>query len=134
MQDLRARSLAVDLQEIVDPNQKAKILLHQCNEAWIVYFDEKPAVLWGVFLDSLMSNEGSIWTVTTNVVDHYPLMFLRGSQEIVKYLMRHYEVLSGKVDAQYERSVKWLRWLGFDVLPAVKEGKLLVRRFEMRRT
>lgn len=133
MEDLRARAFAVDLQEVVDPTGSFKQAMANSAESWIVYFDGKPAVLWGVFLESLLSDEAIIWTVTTNVVEHYPLLFLRGSQQVVKYLLRHYEILTGKVDATYDRSIRWLRWLGFEVLPPVKENKLLIRRFELRR-
>jgi hypothetical protein len=86
MQDLRARAVAVDLQEMVDPVGQAKELVHYSTEAWVVYFEGRPAVLWGVFSDTLLSDEATIWTVTTSVVDQYPFMFLRGSQELLKYL------------------------------------------------
>jgi hypothetical protein len=133
MQDLRARAVAVDLQEMVDPIGQAKELLHYSNEAWIVYFEGRPAVLWGVFTDSLMSDEATIWTVTTSVVDRYPFMFLRGSQELVKYLLSKYSKLVGTVEVGYERSEKWLRWLGFKVGPIVIREGVVMRRFERGR-
>jgi hypothetical protein len=133
MQDLRARAVAVDLQEMVDPIGQAKELLHYSNEAWIVYFEGRPAVLWGVFTDSLMSDEATIWTVTTSVVDRYPFMFLRGSQELVKYLLSKYSKLVGTVEVGYERSEKWLRWLGFKVGPTVIREGVVMRRFERGR-
>jgi hypothetical protein len=54
MKDLRARAVAVDLQEMVDPVGQAKQLMHYSTEAWVVYFEGRPAVLWGVFSDTLV--------------------------------------------------------------------------------
>jgi hypothetical protein len=133
MRDLRARAVAIDLQEMVDPIGQAKQLLHYSTEAWVVYFEGRPAVLWGVFSDTLLSDEATVWTVTTSVVDCHPFMFLRGSQELLKYLLDRYSKLVGTVEVGYERSEKWLRWLGFTVGPLVmREGKLM-RKFERSR-
>jgi hypothetical protein len=133
MRDLRARALAVNLEEMVDPIGQAKELLHHSTEAWVVYFEGRPAVLWGVFSDTLLSDEATVWTVTTSVVDRHPFMFLRGSQELLKYLLGHYSKLVGTVEVGYERSEKWLKWLGFTVGPlVVREGKLM-RKFERSR-
>ncbi len=136
MADLRARAFAVDLQEIVDPVGHAKELLHFSTEAWIVYFENKPAVLWGVFSDSLLSDDAFVWTVTTKVVDDYPFLFLRGSQELLKYLLGRYSTLRGTVEANYKRSIKWIEWLGFTVGPPYLEpaaGMKVMRRFERKR-
>jgi hypothetical protein len=133
MQDLRARAVAVDLQEMVDPIGQAKELLKYSTEAWVVYFEGRPAVLWGVFSDTLMSDEATIWTVTTSVVDQYPFMFLRGSQELLKYLLERYSKLVGTVEVGYERSEKWLKWLGFKRGPTVTREGVSMYRFERSR-
>jgi hypothetical protein len=133
MQDLRARAVAVDLQEMVDPVGQAKELVHYSTEAWVVYFEGRPAVLWGVFSDTLLSDEATIWTVTTSVVDQYPFMFLRGSQELLKYLLSKYTRLVGTVEVGYERSEKWLKWLGFKVGPVVIREGVAMHRFERSR-
>jgi hypothetical protein len=133
MQDLRARAVAIDLQEMVDPVGQAKQLMHYSTEAWVVYFEGRPAVLWGVFSDTLLSDEATIWTVTTSVVDQYPFMFLRGSQELLKYLLGKYSKLAGTVEVGYERSEKWLRWLGFKIGPTVLCEGVAMHRFERSR-
>jgi hypothetical protein len=133
MKDLRARAVAVDLQEMVDPVGQAKQLMHYSTEAWVVYFEGRPAVLWGVFSDTLLSDEATIWTVTTSVVDLHPFMFLRGSQELLKYLLSKYGKLVGTVEIGYERSEKWLKWLGFKMGPLVMREGIAMRRFERSR-
>jgi hypothetical protein len=133
LHDLRDRAVAIDLQEMVDPVGQAKQLLHYSTEAWVVYFEGKPAVLWGVFSDTLLSNEATIWTVTTSVVDKHPFMFLRGSQELLKYLLTNYSKLTGTVEVGYERSEKWLKWLGFKVGPVVVREGVKMRKFERSR-
>jgi hypothetical protein len=131
--DLRERAIAMDLQEMVDPVGQAKDLLHYSTEAWIVYFEGRPAVLWGVFSDCLLSDEATVWTVTTNVVDQHPFLFLRGSQELLKFLLTKYTKLVGTVEIGYERSEKWLKWLGFKVGPTVINEGVVMRRFERGR-
>jgi hypothetical protein len=131
--DLRERAVAIDLQEMVDPVGQAKQLLHYSTEAWVVYFEGRPAVLWGVFSDTLLSDEATVWTMTTSVVDEYPFLFLRGSQELLKYLLRTYTKLVGTVEIGYERSEKWLKWLGFKQGPIVMKEGVRMRRFERSR-
>lgn len=133
MADLRARAIAINLEEMIDPIGKAKELMHYSTEAWIVYFEGRPAVLWGVFSDSLLSDEATIWTVTTSAVDTHPFIFLRGSQELLKYLLKKYSKLVGTVEVGYERSEKWLKWLGFKVGPVVVREGVLMRKFERGR-
>lgn len=74
--------------------------------------DGEPACMWGIEKKSLLST-WLIWMLTTDAVDENPVRFLRESRRIVRALYRDYGTLEGLVDADFDSSVQWLRWLGF---------------------
>ena len=75
------------------------------------------AVLWGVLMPSLLTGIGVIWAVTTTVADEHPFVFARHSKLAVDEIKQHYTELKGLVDPRYKRSIRWLKWLGFEVGP-----------------
>lgn len=71
-----------------------------------------PACMWGLEGGTLLGHYG-LWMLTTDLVDEHPVTFLRNSRRFVEWAREHYGPLDGMVDAEYELSERWLRWIGF---------------------
>lgn len=94
--------------------------------------DGKVGVIWGIKQPTLLSGNAHLWAITTNLVDEHPFVFLRHSREFIKKVQTQYASLEGYVLNDYERSKKWLRWLGFSIAPPVRYEKLSICKFERR--
>jgi hypothetical protein len=132
MHNLRERAI-IDYESLVDPVRDVQKEIARSTEAYVIYYGERPGALWGVMQESILDDTAEVWSVTTPIVNLYPVAFGRETRRLLKVLLERYRVLCGIVDAQYDCSIRWLQWLGFDVLPPFKQNKLLLRRFEMRR-
>tara|TARA_R110000868_G_scaffold84149_3_gene237376 strand:+ start:133 stop:552 length:420 start_codon:yes stop_codon:yes gene_type:complete len=77
--------------------------------------DGKIAVIWGVLTPSITSGVGIVWAMTTKVTDEHPFVFVRHSRIAMEQIRKDYSELVAYVAADYKRSIRWLRWLGFEV-------------------
>jgi hypothetical protein len=80
--------------------------------SYVGTIDEKIACVYGLIAPTLMSDQGYLWLLTTNLVDDHPFVFVRHSQVVIKDMLEIYSEIVGHCDIRQERSVKWLRWLG----------------------
>lgn len=74
--------------------------------------DGEPACMWGLEKKSLLAS-WMIWMLTTDLIDDYPIKFLRASRVIIRTWSDAFGTIEGMVDSDFETSIKWLRWLGF---------------------
>lgn len=92
----------------------------------------RPAVIWGIKPPSLTSDVAYLWAITTTLVDEYPFVFARHSQEFIKLVSDKFPKLTGYVQNENERSKRWLKWLGFKIAPPVSYNSQFLCRFERR--
>ena len=86
----------------------------------------------GVTSVTLLSDTAYLWIVTTKVVEEHPFVFARYSQMFIRSLLQQqYTSIQGCVDPQFTKSVRWLKWLGFEIRQIPDTPKYC--RFEMRR-
>jgi len=67
--------------------------------AGVFYRDEAPLCVFGV----------------ADALSRSPRPFLRETRRWVSAWMEHYSALTNYVDADYEKAIRWLRWLGFTI-------------------
>lgn len=115
----------------VDPTEAVMESVRQSAAAWSALVDGKVACMWGVKEESLVTG-GRLWLITTPIVEKHPYRFLVESKRIVDDLIVTYQFLYNYVDAQYETSVRWMQWLGFEVASLSDVGKMRLYRFEKR--
>ena len=83
--------------------------------ASVVVIDDKPCMVFGVVNNSVLSNSGIPWALGTNgVVVNYRL-FARESKKVLSAVMSQYSSLSNYVHADNILSIKWLKWMGFNI-------------------
>jgi hypothetical protein len=88
----------------------------------------QPASLFGVacLRRSILGDEPSIgvpWSLSTPVVDRFPREFYVASKVGVELLRDRFDILVNYVDANYHKSVRWLKRIGFEVGDPVLLGK-----------
>ena len=78
--------------------------------------------MWGVCPISLLSGSGSPWMLGTDLITEKQRIFLRRSKPWLDDIRKDYRYLENFVDARNTMSIKWLKWLGFEMDEAEPYG------------
>lgn len=92
--------------------------IHGSSVARAGLADGRVICAYGVGELSLVSDEGIPWLLTAEELGSHSRAFLRGCRAFVAEIRPRYRVLASYVDARHAVAVRWLRWLGFEILPA----------------
>jgi hypothetical protein len=107
------------------------------SEAYAVTFNGELGAMFGVvpLRGTVLGTRGLVWILSGRAVDRYPLAFLKASRQVLDALRKHFDVLTNVVDARYEASLRWLRWLNCELGPPAPFGPkgMLFCRFTARR-
>lgn len=95
--------------------------------------DGVPACVFGVVQVGLFGPAAVPWAMTTPLVDRHRRAFMRHSRQWVDKMTADHALLFNYVDARYSAAIRWLRWLGFDIMSPEPYGPfgLPFHRFEM---
>jgi hypothetical protein len=75
--------------------------------------DGTPAALLGT------TPHHKVWLLGTDAIERHPITFLRHSKEVLEELFAGHPFLWNFVLKSNTLHIKWLQWLGFDLLPEV---------------
>jgi hypothetical protein len=78
--------------------------------------------MWGVCPISLISGSGSPWMLGTDLINEKQRIFLRRSKPWLDDIRKDYRYLENFVDERNVMSIKWLKWLGFEMDEAEPYG------------
>ena len=78
--------------------------------------------MWGVCPISLISGSGSPWMLGTDLINKKQRIFLRRSKPWLDDIRKDYRYLENFVDERNVMSIKWLKWLGFEMDEAEPYG------------
>ena len=78
--------------------------------------------MWGVCPISLISSSGSPWMLGTDLIEKKQRIFLRRSKPWLEDIKKDYKTLENHVDERNTLSVRWLKWLGFEMNEAEPYG------------
>lgn len=129
----RLREASPEQVELMRENSEEIIVgaIEKARYAWTGFWNDEIACIVGVTSVTMLADTAYLWTVTTKVVEEHPLLFAKYSKMFVKDLLKQqYVSIQGCVDPKFEKSVRWLKWLGFKTVPL--DGTDYYR-FEMRR-
>lgn len=88
--------------------------------------DGVPAFVGGVIPDD-DDVVGKIWMVATPQVDRAKKFYLRETRRQVGLMLQMFVCLKTMVAAEYTKSLRWLRWLGFALgTPVERAGRLVI--------
>jgi hypothetical protein len=137
---LAPRMRAADVAEIeaaagLSPNEALRMSLEASIAAWAGTVDGEVACVFGVAPLSLLGGEGSPWLLGSDLIEQHAFAFARRNRAVVRGWSAIFPVLRNYVDVRNAVSIRWLRWLGFALLPPVVYGvaRLPFHPFEMRR-
>lgn len=116
------------------PLQATLLSLEASRDVWTGLADGKIVCMFGVGAAMILSTTGVPWLLTTELVNEHAKPFLRRNKKVVKEMRDKYPLLRNYVDERNTVAVKWLKWLGFEVLPSIPFGieGLPFHSFEMR--
>lgn len=91
-------------------------------EAYLI--DGEVAVIRGVILTSLLGGVANAWLLSGEPIERHRRSFMELTRAGIERLRGEHEHIVSCVHADYARSIRWLRWLGFEIGPAQPIGPL----------
>lgn len=110
------------------------VSLRNSERAWTIIADGRPISMFGVGETNILAGVGAPWMLGTDAVHDHVVPFLRAGRCWVRQLLEGYTVLRNCVDDRNTLSIRWLKWLGFEVGKPVAFKGHLFRIFEMKAT
>jgi hypothetical protein len=104
------------------PLEGLQASLKQSAVARTVMYQGEIAAIFGVAMADGLAGHGSVWLLSSELVEEVPLLFLRRSKKELRKLQAPWPILTNFVDARYKRAVRWVEWLGFEVGEPVPFG------------
>lgn len=140
VEDLAPRLRRADCAEIwatgrYSPREALHMSLRNSRASVAALADGVPFAIFGVAPRSALSETGIPWLLGSDDIEQHRRAFLRHGRVFVAAMLDMYPHLENYVDARNTTSIEWLKWLGFDILPATPFGvyRMLFHKFEMRR-
>lgn len=116
-------------QTLLEPEDAIAMVMRAAVRAWTGTVNGVPACLFGVSRGALVGADvGTPWLVGTPLIEQYERSFLRRNRDMVREMSTLFPRLENYVDIRNQKSVRWLRWLGFTIHEAEPHGPL-GRRF-----
>lgn len=103
------------------------------SEVWEV--DGKVVAIFGVTPIEEYEGVGLIWMMATSDFEKYSMMFAVRCKKVVEDMIDGYEFVYNYAHSKNEKSIAWLKWLGFKTYDPVQIGPRgeMFTRFEMKR-
>lgn len=120
------------------PLEALRIGLKYSTYAFTGLADGEPVLIWGVAPASLLGRHGSPWMLASAKIDDpaITIRFLRESREQIVDFFQDYDILTNYVDARNKRSIRWLRFMGFQISEKPEPyglAKMPFHKFEMKK-
>jgi len=124
---------SAEVLSLVDPSGAIDGAIAAADFAWAGEADGEMVALWGVQSESLLSRQGYCWLLTTPALADHLFTFVRYSRIELEKIEGNYDLLYGWVDAANRKSIRWLEWLGFTIVPVeVRPNGFAFHRFSKR--
>lgn len=104
------------------PLQACRLSLAWTPDARVLILDGELAALYGVAPVSVMGGQGCPWLLGTDACLRHWRTFLRHSRPVFIRQASRYSYLENRVHVKNVPSIRWLRWLGFELEPAMPYG------------
>lgn len=127
MEELSHTMRAPDVRECWAANHYApldalKHSLYHTERPRTSLYNGRVICIWGVGKVSFLSKEGLPWMLTSDLVDQHYREFLRRGSKYLVDMQKEAIVLINMVDVRNKKSIRWLKWLGFNIHDPVPFG------------
>jgi hypothetical protein len=85
--------------------------------AWAGLLDGECGAIWGIKTPRIMGDEGYLWMIGSYLIEEHPVAFLRHSRRALAEVRGVFRRIHGVVLTDFDKSCKWLEWLGFELGP-----------------
>jgi hypothetical protein len=85
------------------------------DEAWAWLVNDEVMVIYGVYPRTLVSPIGMPWTLSSKNLGRYAVSFIKESKLTSDRWLHKYSGLENYVDSRHEKSIRWLRYLGYSI-------------------
>lgn len=136
LRDADRREIAASRGPEVQPADAIANTVLRSSHVWIaVAGDGEPIAIFGVAPISMIDGIGSPWMLSTERVYEHPRALVTEARRYLSAMRETYPTLYNFVDARNDKSIRWLKRLGFALQPAAPYGPAGVpfHRFEMGR-
>lgn len=82
--------------------------------AYAVLYEGQVVAIYGV-KGVPIGTSAYLWLVCSETCERFPVTFLRQSRRIVDELLTRFSRVHGLVLCDFDKSVRWLRWIGCDM-------------------
>ena len=97
--------------------------LGNAEAAWTGLIEGEVACIFGVSAaDEFDGKVGIPWMLGSELVVKHQRLFLRHCRGCVDEMQALFPVLENHVDQRNTIAIRWLKWLGFDILPVEPHG------------
>lgn len=98
-------------------------------------YDGELLGITGITPETLWSDIGCPWFLTTPAAEKHPLAVCRVTKAFINLWLKDYSVLRNWIDARFEKAVSWAKWAGFTVGEAeiINDAGASFHRIEIRR-
>lgn len=94
----------------------------QWSDVFVALVDGVPLCAFGVVSYSTLTRFGAPWMVGTTALDAHAKGFIRHCKHDLSAFFGEWDKLFNLVDARNTKAIRWLKWLGFTVLPPMPYG------------
>lgn len=92
------------------------------DHATTALIDGEPVLIWGMARRTFLSDVGVPWLLGTPKADLHQYRFGRRSRDFFRDMASHYPIMENYALAENGRTLRWLKWLGFDMEEAKPYG------------
>ena len=85
------------------------------KNAFVWERDGKVHAIFGVNPVPELDRVGVIWMLATESFDEHFMVFAAACKAVVEHMIKDYEYIFNYVYVENRKSIKWLKWLGFDI-------------------
>lgn len=114
-------------QSMSRPLNSLQYAVRVSTSCWtIMSGDDEPVGLFGVGAVSMIGGIGSPWMLSTDGLLPIAKSFLKGCPEYIEKMLNDFDKLQNVIDTRNTVSIRWLKWLGFDMLDPQPYGPFQV--------
>lgn len=101
-------------EQLGDAYDTIKTEVYRSLHAYAVLYEGQVVAIYGV-KGVPIGTSAYLWLVCSEMCERFPITFLRLSRKVVDDLLTRFDRVHGLVLCDFEKSVRWLRWIGCDM-------------------
>lgn len=95
---------------------------YRTSTTFVLMAGDTPLCAFGITPYSALGSFGAPWMIGTNDLERHAVPFIRKCRRDLKGYFAEWNRLFNFVDARNTKAIRWLKWLGFTILPVESHG------------